>query len=154
MTWQPHVTVAAVLERDHRFLMVEEDCEGAIVINQPAGHLEQNETLIEAVIRETLEETAWHIHPTDIIGIYQWTGGNDGHTFIRIGFTGECIRHDPSRKLDHGILRALWLTRDELEVQARRLRSPMVMQCVNDYLAGQRYSLDILNEISRYGRSP
>jgi len=151
MTWQPHITVAAVIERDNRFLMVEENCEGAIVINQPAGHLEQNENLVQAVIRETLEETAWHINPTNIIGIYQWTNNDDRHTFIRIGFTGDCIGHDPVRKLDHGILRALWLTRDDLEKQAHRLRSPMVMQCVDDYLTGRRYPLKILSDISSHG---
>ena len=151
MTWQPHITVAAVIERDHRFLMVEENCGGAIVINQPAGHLEQNESLVEAVIRETLEETAWHINPTDIIGIYQWTNDDDQHTFIRIGFTGECFAHDPARRLDHGIIRALWLTREELEEQTCRLRSPMVMQCVEDYLAGRRYPLELLSKISYNG---
>lgn len=147
MTWYPHITVAAIIERDNHFLMVEEDCEGAIVINQPAGHLEQNESLIEAVVRETLEETAWHINPTNIVGIYQWTN-NNRQTFLRIAFASDCIRHDPERSLDHGIIKTLWLSRDELENQSQRLRSPMVIQCVDDYLAGQRYPLELLNEIS------
>ena len=148
MIWNPHITVAAVIEHDNHFLMVEEICEGAIVINQPAGHLEQNENLVDAVIRETLEETAWHIKPTGIIGIYQWTNSNDQHTFIRIGFTADCIKHEPARKLDHGIIRALWLTRNDLDKETYCLRSPMVMQCVDDYCTGRRYPLTILNEIS------
>jgi len=147
MIWHPHITVAAVIERDNQFLMVEEVCKGAVVINQPAGHLEQNENLVDAVIRETLEETAWHINPTNITGIYQWKNSSGLDTFIRIGFVADCIRHEPARKLDHGIIRALWLTRKDLENEAHRLRSPMVMQCVDDYLAGRRYPLTILNEI-------
>ena len=147
IVWRPHLTVAAIVERDGRFLMVEEECEGATVLNQPAGHLEQNENLTQAVVRETLEETAWHINPTDIVGIYQWTNSSDHRTYIRVCFTGLCIRHEPGRKLDQGILRALWMTGDELKLAIHRHRSPMVMQCVDDYLAGRRHPLHILNEI-------
>ena len=151
MTWRPHITVAAIIERDSQFLMVEEDCAGAIVINQPAGHLEQDESLVDAVIRETLEETAWHIIPAAIVGIYQWTNSSDSHTFIRVCFSCDCLRHNPARKLDQGILRALWLTHDDLAKEVHRLRSPMVMQCVDDYLAGCRYPLDILTDIQDKG---
>lgn len=148
MKWQPHITVAAVVECDDRFLMVEEESCGKIVINQPAGHLEREESLVNAVIRETLEETAWHINPTSIIGVYQWTNESDRHTFIRVGFAGECIGHEAERELDTGILKALWLTRHDLEKQEHRLRSPMVMQCIDDYLSGQRYPLHLVNDLS------
>ena len=148
MTWHPHITVAAIIERENRFLMVEEICKGEMVINQPAGHLEQNESLVEAVIRETLEETAWHINPTGIIGVYQWTSKNGRQTYIRVSFSGDCLQHEPDRKLSQGINRALWLTRDELEQQAHRLRSPMVMRCVDDYLSGTHYPLHIFHHIS------
>ena len=151
MTWHPHITVAAIIERDNHFLMVEENCAGAIVINQPAGHLEQDENLVDAVIRETLEETAWHIIPTAIVGIYQWTNSNDRQSFIRVCFSGDCLRHESERELDQGILRALWLTHHDLEGEMHRLRSPMVMRCVHDYLAGHRYPLNILNDIADQG---
>ena len=152
MTWRPHITVAAVIERNGHFLMVEEDCVGSIVINQPAGHLEKNENLVDAVIRETLEETAWHINPTGIVGVYQWTNNTDRHTFIRICFSADCLDHDPARDLDKGILQALWLTLDDLDKESHRLRSPMVMRCIHDYLAGPRYPLHLLNDITDTGK--
>ena len=143
MIWKPHVTVAAVIEQQGRFLMIEEVVDGKTVINQPAGHLEDNEDLITAVIRETLEETAWHFIPRSIIGIFQWTSPRDGDTFLRICFTGHCHQHDPERKLDQGILRALWLSRDEL--LALPLRSPLVLSSIDEYLTGKRYPLELLS---------
>jgi ADP-ribose pyrophosphatase YjhB (NUDIX family) len=145
MIWKPHVTVAAIIERDARFLMIEETVNGKLVVNQPAGHLEQNETLSDAVVRETLEESAWHFTPTQITGIYQWTAPKTSKTFLRVCYTGHCDHHDPGRELDDGIIRALWLTRDE--ITRCRLRSPMVLQGIDDYLAGQRYPLHLFRQL-------
>ena len=143
MIWNPHVTVAAIIERQGRFLMVEEVVAGETVINQPAGHLESGEDLIGAVTRETLEETAWHFIPDSIIGIFQWTSPRDGETFLRICFNGSCHQHDPGRMLDQGIIRAVWLSRDELLDQ--HLRSPLVLLAIDEYLAGKRYPLELLS---------
>jgi 8-oxo-dGTP pyrophosphatase MutT (NUDIX family) len=145
MTWKPHVTVAAIIERQGKFLMVEELCGGKTVINQPAGHLEDNENLIQAVIRETLEEAAWHFTPAMITGIYQWTAPRSGKTFLRVCFSGHCDRHEPERELDDGIIRALWLSPDEL--RDTPLRSPLVLLGIKDYLAGVRYPLELLTSL-------
>lgn len=147
MIWKPHVTVAAVVERKGRFLMVEEESDGLMVYNQPAGHLDEGESLHDAAIRETLEETGWHLTPTALVGIYRWKNPASGITFLRVCFTGRCDRHDPDRALDAGILRALWMTRDELVQATDRLRSPMVLRCIDDYLAGHRHSLDLLADL-------
>lgn len=144
MTWYPHVTVAAVIENDGRFLMVEEEVSAGLVYNQPAGHLEHGETLIEAVVRETLEETAWRMRPTALIGLHQWTSPGDGATFLRVCFSGSLYAHEPQRRLDTGIRRVLWLSRDDLAAQPQRHRSPMVMRAVDDYLAGRRLPLDFI----------
>src|SRR3990172_7453068 len=114
MIWKPHVTVAAVVEREGRFLFVEEEADGRVVINQPAGHLDEHESLVTAVVRETLEETAWHFAPESLLGVYRWQNGRNGATYLRFAFTGRVTEHDPGRKLDHGIVRALWLSPDEL----------------------------------------
>ena len=143
MRWKPHVTVAAVVEDSGRFLMVEEEVEGRIVYNQPAGHLEQGESLVDAVVRETREETGWHIRPTAVVGIHQWTSPGD-RTFLRVSFAGRALEHDPSRVPDAGIRAVLWLTRMEILRRGAALRSPMVMKCLDDYLAGKHYPLDLL----------
>jgi 8-oxo-dGTP pyrophosphatase MutT (NUDIX family) len=143
MRWKPHVTVAAVVENDGRFLMVEEEVEGRVVYNQPAGHLEQGESLIEAVVREAREETGWHIRPTAVVGVHQWTSPS-ARTFLRVCFAGSALGHDATRTLDAGIRAALWLTRAEIIARSGALRSPMVRQCIDDYLAGKRYPLDLL----------
>lgn len=143
MRWKPHVTVAAVVENDGRFLMVEEEVEGRVVYNQPAGHLEQGESLIEAVVRETREETGWHIRPTAVVGIHQWTSPG-ARTFLRVSFAGGALGHDPVRAPDAGIRAVLWLTRTEIIERSGALRSPMVLQCLDDYLAGKRFPLDLL----------
>jgi len=148
MTWYPHVTVAAVIEKDGRFLMVEEEVSAGLVYNQPAGHLERGESLIEAVIRETLEETAWRMRPTALIGLHQWTSSPDGETFLRVCFSGTLYAHEPQRRLDTGIHRVLWLSRDDLVAQPARHRSPMVMRAVDDYLAGRWLPLDFVTCIS------
>lgn len=146
MIWKPNVTVAAITEQDNRFLMVEEIINGKAVYNQPAGHLDEGESLVQAVIRETLEETAWHFQPTAICGIYRWMTP-EGITFLRIGFAGICNGHESDRPLDTGILQALWLSRAELLERGEQLRSPMVLCCIDDYLAGKRYPLSLLQDL-------
>jgi 8-oxo-dGTP pyrophosphatase MutT (NUDIX family) len=150
--WQPDVTVATIVVRDGRFLIVEEDVRGALVLNQPAGHLEPDETLIEAARRETLEETGWEVEPTAFVGAYQWKApvsadGNGGRHYLRIAFAAELGRHHPQRPLDDGILRALWLTPEELLAEQARHRSPLVWRTVADFLAGRRFPLNALNHL-------
>lgn len=142
MIWKPHVTVATITHQNNRFLMVEEKCDGDIVLNQPAGHLEEGESLIEAAVRETLEETAWHVKITSFTGIYQWRQPVSGESYLRFSFTADPVREEPSRTLDGDILRALWMSRDDLLEKHNQLRSPMVLKGIDDYLAGQSFSLD------------
>lgn len=143
--WKPNVTVAAVIEREGRFLLVEEDTNHGRLFNQPAGHLDPGETLIRAVSREMLEETAYTFEPTGLLGIYQYHSGADDMTYIRFAFTGEVTGHEPGRALDSGIVRAVWLTPEEIRQEAGRHRSPLVMRCIEDYLAGRRYPLAVLH---------
>ncbi len=145
--WHPHVTVAALVEREGKFLMVEEYIKGQIMLNQPAGHLEAGESFIEAVIRETREETACRFIPHALIGIYRWIHPDSGDTFLRHCYTGVVSDHRPEQVLDDGIIRALWLSREELE-QQQNLRSPLVLQCIDDYLAGRRYPLELIKDIA------
>ena len=147
MVWKPDVTVAAVAERDGRFLLVEERASGRIVINQPAGHLEDGETFLEAIVRETQEETAWVFVPRAVVGVYVWRPEHQARTFLRVAFAGELASHDPARPLDHGILRTRWLGREQLVEPRARLRSPLVLQCVDDYLAGTRYPLSLISHL-------
>lgn len=147
MVWKPHATVAAIIERDDKFLMVEEVIHGEHVFNQPAGHLDPDESLIDAVIRETREESAWLFTPESVTGIYLWKHPENGDTFLRVAFSGSCSDHDPEQELDTGILQAVWKSRDELLLQAEQIRSPMVISCIDDYLAGKRYPLSILSTI-------
>ena len=149
--WQPDVTVACVVVRDGRLLMVEEQVAGRLVLNQPAGHLEPDESLLEAARRETLEETGWHVEPTAFIGAYQWkapdaSAGGSGRHYLRMAFAAEPIRLDPERTLDEGIVRALWLTPGELSADAARHRSPLVSRVVEDFLAGRRHPLDAVQQ--------
>ncbi|MEO6697665.1 MAG: NUDIX hydrolase [Gammaproteobacteria bacterium] len=147
MIWKPNVTVAAVVERQGRFLIVEEDADGKRVYNQPAGHLDENESLVEAVIRETLEETAWRFEPTALVGVYRWKNIHTGITYLRICFTGVCHDEEAGRPLDQGIVQAVWLKRDELTALGTQLRSPLVLRCIDDYLAGQHYPLSLLMDV-------
>lgn len=147
MTWKPNVTVAAVIERDGKFLIVEERDGPRLVYNQPAGHLEAGETLVQAAMREMLEETARAFRPTALVGVYRYKSAHNGITYLRFCFTGECGEPDPGRTLDPDIVQALWLSRDELERCGEQLRSPMVLRCIDDYLAGRRWPLDLLTEI-------
>lgn len=145
MQWKPNVTVAAIAERDGCFLVVEEKADDLVVINQPAGHLEKDESLLDAVKREVMEETAWEFIPESIIGIYMYPNQHTDITYLRVCFYGRCEKHFPDQSLDNGIMRALWLSRNELENNLSKLRSPMVLNCIDDYLAGKTYPLELLN---------
>ena len=147
MTWQPDVTVACVVERAGRFLMVEERVHGRLVLNQPAGHLDPDESLVEAAARETLEETAWHVRPTGLVAVYQWRNPVDGAAVVRFTFAAEALRHDPERVLDDGIVRALWLDQGELASGGHELRTPMVLQSVLDFRRRAPISLEHLSEL-------
>jgi ADP-ribose pyrophosphatase YjhB (NUDIX family) len=142
--------VAAVIERSGQFLLVEEEDEGRIVFNQPAGHLEPNESLVEGCAREVLEESAWHFLPRELVGIYRWSkpasASGAGVTYLRFAFCGELGGHEAGRQLDAGIVRAVWLSLEEIRASRERHRSPLVLRCVDDYLAGRRYPLGILSE--------
>jgi 8-oxo-dGTP pyrophosphatase MutT (NUDIX family) len=142
--WKPNVTVAAVIEHDGRFLLVEEETEHGARYNQPAGHLEPAESLVSAVIRETLEESAYHFTPRTLVGVYHYRDPRSDITYLRFAFRGEITGHDDERRLDTGILRAVWLTRGEIESCRQCHRSPLVMRCVDDYLAGRSYPLPLI----------
>jgi 8-oxo-dGTP pyrophosphatase MutT (NUDIX family) len=142
MSWKPDLTVAAIVERQGRFLLVEERIRGRRVFNQPAGHVEDRETLLAAVARETLEETAWHFTPEHLLGIYLWRAPVSGHSTLRLAFIGSVTDHDPIRTLDPPVLATHWLTREEILSRGSALRSPLVMRCIEDYLSGRRLPLD------------
>ena len=144
--FSPHVTVATVVERDGRFLFVEEHSEGAVVINQPAGHLEAGESLVEAAVRETLEETRWHVSIDAILGLGLYCSPNNGTTYQRTTFVATALHEDLEAVLDTGIIRSLWLSFEELQQRSEQLRSPMVIDCVQRYLDGHRYPLSLLND--------
>jgi ADP-ribose pyrophosphatase YjhB (NUDIX family) len=144
MIWKPHVTTAAILEQDGKFLLVEEHTTHGLLFNQPAGHLEPGESLSASAVRETLEESAFEFEPQHLIGIYRWHSAAADTTYLRFAFTGPILAHFPARTLDEGIVRAAWMTPDEIRATSARHRSPLVLRCVEDYLAGKRYPLDIL----------
>lgn len=144
MIWKPNVTVAAVVQRDGKFLLVEEETEAGLAFNQPAGHLEDGEALIDAVVRETLEETAYHFRPTHLVGIYSWKRPEREITYLRFAFAGELRGYEAERKLDEGIVAARWMSPDEVRATATRHRSPLVLRCIEDLLAGKHYPLDLL----------
>lgn len=145
--WQPDVTVATVVVSDGRLLMVEENAGGRLVLNQPAGHLEPDESLIEAALRETLEETGWDVRLSAFVGAYQWKAPDTGRHYLRFAFAAEPVRHHADRALDEGIHRALWLTPGELQAQAARHRSPLVWRTVSDFLAGRRQPLELVQHL-------
>ena len=142
--WKPNVTVAAVLERDGKFLLIEEETERGARFNQPAGHLEPDESLIAGAIRETLEESAYYFAPRALLGVYHYRDQPKNVIYMRFAFTGEITGHDEGRVLDTGIIRAVWLTAEEIRACAGRHRTPLVMRCVEDYLAGRNYPLGLI----------
>lgn len=148
------VTVAAVVERDGRFLMVEERACGRIVFNQPAGHLEPHESLIDAVVRETREETGHRFAPHHVLGIYLWQSEETGTSFLRVTFFGAVDAPVGTPQLDEGIIAAHWMTRNQLLSRSEQLRSPLVLRCIDDYRAGARFPLDCLTHLNfeRSGR--
>ena len=147
MAWNPEVTVAAIVEREGRFLLVEEQTESGLRFNQPAGHLEDQESLRAAVIRETLEETAWDFVPEELVGIYRWRVPERGVTYLRFAFCGRLGSHHAHRALDEGIVRAVWQGPAEIHAGRDRHRSPLVVRCVEDYLAGRRAPLALLSDV-------
>ncbi|MGA0572216.1 NUDIX hydrolase [Variovorax sp. VNK109] len=144
--WKPSVTVAAVIEREGRFLLVEEETDGGLKFNNPAGHLDPGESPVDGCVREALEETAWRIRPTALLGIYlsrfiKAATGED-ITYLRFAFAAEAIESVPGRALDTGIMRALWMTPEEIRATSARHRSPLVLRCMEDFLAGKRLPLE------------
>jgi ADP-ribose pyrophosphatase YjhB (NUDIX family) len=147
MQWQPHITVATVIERDRKFLMVEELIDGQIRYNQPAGHLESGESLAQAAVRETLEETAWEVRLQALLGVYQNTNTHTGICYIRTCYIAEPLRLLPDIRLDQGIVRALWMSREEIANCQSQWRSPLVITVIDDYLAGRRFPLHAVQHI-------
>jgi 8-oxo-dGTP pyrophosphatase MutT (NUDIX family) len=148
MDWYPHATVAVIVEKDGKFLLIEEHSSGEVVLNQPAGHIEEGETFVQAACRETLEESAWHVKPCYLIGFYVYRSGNNNITYHRACFYAEAIKHDAGRPLDDGIIQTVWMTRDEVALNKHKLRCPMVLQCIDDYIAGKQYPLELIHEYS------
>ncbi|WP_420993498.1 NUDIX hydrolase [Cupriavidus sp. 30B13] len=150
--WKASVTVAAVIERGGRFLLVEEETPDGLRLNQPAGHLDPGESLVHAVIRETLEETAHTFEPRALLGCYMARSASAGSsarpggdiTYVRFAFTGELGALDAGRQLDVGIVRTVWMSADEIRACPERHRTPLLLSCVEDYLAGKRFALDAL----------
>ena len=142
---RPRITVAALVCQDDRFLFVEErDVQGTQVINQPAGHLEFGETVLEGVVREALEETGWHVEPISVVGIYLWGPPDQSISYLRVAVEAKAVRFDAERPLDEGIDQAVWMTLDELKARQALHRSPLVLQCVEDFLSGERFPLALL----------
>jgi 8-oxo-dGTP pyrophosphatase MutT (NUDIX family) len=143
--WLPHVVVAAIVERNGKFLLVEEETADGMRLNQPAGHWERNETLLQAVVREALEETAHHVKPVALLGSYTTSNPARDITYLRFAYVCTVTGFDPDYKLDEGIVRAVWLTRDEIANSPIRHRSPLVMRCIEDYASGRRFPLDFVS---------
>ena len=142
--WKPSVTVAAVIERDGRFLLIQERIQGRLVLNQPAGHLDPGETLVSACRREAMEETAHHFEPTALVGIYRWRDPRKDFTFLRFAFRGK-VGAAENRALDKEIVGVHWLTPDEVKQRSAEHRSPLVQKCVDDFLAGRSFPLDVFS---------
>jgi 8-oxo-dGTP pyrophosphatase MutT (NUDIX family) len=145
--WMPHATVAAIVEQNGQFLLVEETTDRGNRFNQPAGHLEDNETILQAVVRETLEETAYDFTPQAVLGIYHWKHEHNNTTYLRFAFIGNVGTHYPQQALDDGIIRTVWMSIEEIRSQAHLLRSPQVLTCFEDYLSGKTYPLALLTHL-------
>ena len=145
--WRPDVTVATIVPNAQRFLLIEETVRDQLVLNQPAGHLELGESLQQAACRETLEETGWVVDLLALVGVYQWSNPKSDRHFLRFTFAAKAISHDPTHQLDAGILRALWLTRAEIEAQTPRLRSPFILKSLDDYLVGRLLPLSAVQSL-------
>lgn len=145
--WKPSVTVAAIIERDGRYLLVEEHTPDGLRLNNPAGHLDPGESPVQGCAREALEETAHDFTPTALVGVYLSRSVQAGSdvTYLRFAFCGELGAHWPQRALDSGIVRTVWMTPDEVRASRSRHRSPLVWQCIEDHLAGQRHALDLIH---------
>jgi 8-oxo-dGTP pyrophosphatase MutT (NUDIX family) len=152
--WRPHVTVACVVADGHRYLMVEEEVNGRIAYNQPAGHLDDFESLQQAAVRETREETGWTVALTHLIGVHQWRSQEHGDVVVRFSFAAKPLSHDPRQPLDTGIRRALWLSRRDIADLGPRLRSPMVLMSIDDWLSGQRLPLSVVANLMPAGGRP
>lgn len=147
MIWKPHTTVAAIVEQQGRFLLVEEETADGIRLNQPAGHVENGESLLEAAVREAREETAYRFTPQSLLGIYHWRHPLKDITYLRFAFIGQVDDHQADLALDDGIIRALWMTADEIRATTAQHRSPQVLTCVEHYLAGQHFPLNVITHL-------
>ncbi|MEE9331067.1 MAG: NUDIX hydrolase [Methylophilaceae bacterium] len=145
--WKPNATVAAIIEQDDQFLLVEETTSRGNRFNQPAGHLEDGETITHAVIRETLEETAYDFQPETLLGIYHWKHDHNNTTYLRFAFIGKVTAHHPEQALDDGIIRAVWMSIEEIRAKQDLMRSPQVLTCFEDYLAGKQYPLETITHL-------
>ncbi|MCH9849313.1 MAG: NUDIX hydrolase [Betaproteobacteria bacterium] len=145
--WKPNATVAAIVEQNGLFLLVEEETSRGIRFNQPAGHLEDGETIVNAVIRETLEETAYEFTPGALLGIYHWKHEHNETTYLRFAFIGSVSKHYPEQVLDDGIIRAVWMSIDEIREKQALMRSDQVLTCFEDYLAGKQYPLAAITHL-------
>ena len=151
MDWKPHITVAAVIERDNEFLLVEEMVDGHVVFNQPAGHWEPGESLQEAASRETLEETGWEFFPSALVGIYRWQHPRKDETFLRFTFCGKTSSEQISNDLDDSIINASWHTAEDiLALPEIKIRSTMVIHSLRDYLDGKRFELELIRDIRQH----
>jgi len=152
MVWKPHVTVAAVIEKDNKFLLVEEHTNNGIAFNQPAGHLENGESIISAVMREVNEETAWKFEPESIISIQLWRKNPEFSSFLRICFTGKVHSYNAEQALDDEIIATHWLDREQIAEKKSQLRSPLVLTTIDAYLKGERYPLSLLKSYLDLGQ--
>lgn len=146
MIWTPHATVATIVEKDGKFLFVDEMADGQRVLNQPAGHVDEREPILQAALRETLEETGWEVEITHLVGIYTYTAPHNQVTYYRFCYAATPVREVPGAELDHDIIGPVWLSPEELAARPEQWRSPLVMKCVQDYLAGHRFPLELVYE--------
>lgn len=146
MIWTPHATVATIVEKDGKFLFVDEMADGIRVLNQPAGHVDECEPILDAALRETLEETGWEVEITHLVGIYTYTAPHNQVTYYRFCYAARPVRELADAQLDHGIIGPVWLSLEELKARQDQWRSPLVMKCVQDYVAGKQFPLDLVYE--------